>query len=159
MKKSNVVLGALLSVSALFLGGCNTTDEKVEQRTAKETPTRDMGELTTRGFETWAGSANIDIDQKSKLWTIHSATARDAFRIRGEISKAKTALFKELADGGRDMKMIDGLKKKIVKLDQERLDLMFKSLDSVEKVLGTSDQGRDYYRYLDELESRGFDGR
>lgn len=146
-------------MSFLVLGSCSVTEKRVETRVSKETPTHGAGELMVRGFEAWAGSSNIDIDQKSKLWTIHSSTGREAFRIRAEITKTKTALFKELAAGGQDPAMIDGLKKKIVKLDQERLDVMFKALDSVEKTLGTSDKGRDYYLYLEELETRGFDGR
>ncbi len=112
-----------------------------------------------RGFDTWAGSTNIDIDQKSKLWTLHSSTAREAFRIRDEITKAKSAMFKELAAGGEDKAMINGLKTKIVKLDQERMDIMFKALDSVQRILGNGRESKEYYLYLEELETRGFDGR
>lgn len=143
----------------LTLSGCTGADKKVEQRVAQETPTRSPGELMTRGFETWSSSANLDIDQKSKLWTVHSTTARDAFRIRDEITKTKSALFKELAKGEYDPKMVDGLKNKIVKLDHERLDVMFKALSSVEKILGKGRESQEYYRYLEEIETRGFDGR
>ena len=139
--------------------GCHSVDRKVDQLVAKETPASHGDDLTRRGFETWASSAELDLDQKSKLWTIHAATAHDAVRIRGEITKTKSALFKELAKANFDQKLIDGFKSKIVKLDQERLDLMFKALDSVEAALGRGRESRQYYRYLEEIETRGFDGR
>lgn len=159
MKISSVVLWICLPVSVSLLNACSGVDKRVEDRTAKETPAQERGALMARGFDTWAGSAQIDVDQKSKLWTLHSSTAREAFRIRDEITKAKSAMFKELANGGSDKEMINGLKNKIVKLDQERMDIMFKALDSVQRILGNGRESKEYYLYLEELETRGFDGR
>ena len=68
-------------------------------------------------------------------------------------------MFKELAKGDYNTGLIDGYKKKIVKLDRERLDVMFAALDKVEKVLGKGPKSREYYRYLEDLETHGFEGR
>ncbi len=158
--KSFVCVGYLV-VAVLALSGCASRqariDHSVDQIVAEETPTSQPGELALRGFEAWASSAEIDLDQKSQIWAIQAATARDAVRIRNEITMTKSALFKELAKGDFNLKLVDGFKDKIVKLDRERLDLMFAALDKVEDALGKGPKAREYYRYLDEMERRGFD--
>ncbi len=71
----------------------------------------------------------------------------------------KSALFKELAKGDYSKKLVDGFKTKIVKLDRERLEIMFAALDKVEATLGKGPHSREYYRYLEKMETHGFDGR
>jgi hypothetical protein len=68
-------------------------------------------------------------------------------------------MFKELAKGDFNSKLVDGFKKKIVKLDQERLNVMFAALDQVEDVLGKGPNNREYFQYLEEMETRGFEQR
>lgn len=144
-----------LMVTGLTLGGCATAVEKeVETKVAAEAPATQPGELAAKGFETWATSTSLNADQKSRLATIHSSTAREAMRIRGEITKTKSALFKELAKGNYEAKTINTLKTKIVKLDQERLDVMFKALDSVEKAIGRGEDAQKYYRFLEVMEAQ-----
>lgn len=114
------------------------------------------GELHAKGFEVWANSANLTADEKSKLAVIHNNTGRDAMRIKTEIGKAKMELFGELAKAKYDKKKVDSLKRAIVKLDSERLDKMFSSLEEVEKVLGKDQKARDYYKFLETLEKGQF---
>ncbi len=156
MKKVMTYGLMIVGLSAgLALGGCATATEKeVEAKVAAEKPATHTGELAAKGFDTWAMSTALTADQKSRLATIHSSTAREAFRIRGEITKTKSALFKELARGNYEAKTIDTLKTKIVKLDQERLDVMFKALDSVEKTIGRGEDAQKYYRFLEVMEAQ-----
>ena len=112
--------------------------------------------LQAKGFEVWATSANLTADEKSKLAVIHTSTGRDAMRIRSEIGKAKMEMFGELAKANYDKKKIDSLKKQIVKLDSERLDKMFKSLEEVEKLLGKDQKAREYFKFLETLEKGQF---
>lgn len=162
MTAMNVSLGQvkIAAVALMFMGlglaGCATKNPTVEAKVAAESPTHDRGELAARGFEAWSTSAGLNADQKSKLYTVHSATAREAFRIRDEITKTKSAMFKELAKGDYDEKVVSGFKAKIVKLDQERLDIMFKALASVEKTLGRGEEAKNYYRYLEMIEAQPF---
>ncbi len=152
-----VIVSVLLSVTGV-LSACATDASKVEERVQQEKPARDHGELAARGFEAWASSTEIDLDQKSKLWKLHSATGREAYRFRDEITKTKSALFKELAKGNYDQNLVNGFKTKIVSLDQDRLGVMFKALSSVEAILGRGDKAGQYYLYLEKMESRAFDG-
>ena len=159
MKVHSLVLCLGLAVSSATVYASKSVEKQVDQKVAQEKPATQPGELATRGFEAWASSSNIDLDQKSKIWTIQAATGRDAIRIRNEITMTKSALFKELAKGDYSTKLVDGFKTKIVKLDRERLDIMFAALDKVEEVLGKGPHSREYYRYLEEMETHGFDGR
>ena len=79
----------------VFISGCASTGEqsvpkRVEEAAGKEAPTRNMGELAARGFETWSKGVGLSADQKSKLFIVHTNTATEAFRIRDEISKTKS---------------------------------------------------------------------
>lgn len=147
---------------ALALGvGCASTGQepvahKVEEAAAKEAPTKNMGELAARGFEAWSKGAGLSADQKSKLFVVHTNTANQAFRIRDEISQTKSAMYKELAKGNYNPKMVDGYKNKIIQLDQERLDIMIKALASVEATLGRGEEAKKYYEYLDRVETQYF---
>lgn len=145
----------------VFISGCASTGEqsvpkRVEEAAGKEAPTRNMGELAARGFETWSKGVGLSADQKSKLFIVHTNTATEAFRIRDEISKTKSAMYKELARGQYNAKMVDGYKNKIIQLDQERLDIMIKALASVEAALGRGEEAKQYYEYLDRIETQYF---
>ncbi len=162
MKVLNVNLKVLVASVAL-LAGCATTGQEsvtaqVDEAAKKEAPTQNMGELAARGFDAWSKGAGLNADQKSKLFVVHTNTANEAFRIRDEISKTKSAMYKELAKGQYNPKMVDGYKNKIIKLDQERLDIMIKALASVESALGRGEEAKKYYEYLDRTESHYFRG-
>jgi hypothetical protein len=151
---------AAVGVAAVMIGCSSTVEKSVSSRvdaaSKKEVPTHDMGELAARGFEAWSKGAGLDADQKSKLFVVHTNTATQAFRIRDEISKTKSAMYKELAKGQYNAKMVDGYKNKIIALDQERLDIMIKALASVEAVLGRGEEAKKYFEYLDQNETRYF---
>ncbi len=134
----------------------DTTEAKVKDAVSKETPTINPGELAARGFEAWSEGAGLSADQKSKLFVIHTSTAREAFRIRDEISKTKSALYKELAKGEYNPKMVEVYKNKIISLDRERIDIMLKALARVEGTLGRGAEAQKYYEYLDKIETQYF---
>jgi hypothetical protein len=153
-----------VGVAAVMIGCASTTEtaseksvsKRVDEESKKEVPTQNMGELAARGFEAWSKGAGLNSDQKSKLFVVHTNTATQAFRIRDEISKTKSAMYKELAKGQYNSKMVEGYKNKIIALDQERLDIMIKALASVEAALGRGDEARKYYEYLDQIETQYF---
>lgn len=134
----------------------DTTEAKVKDAVSKESPTINPGELAARGFEAWSEGAGLSADQKSKLFVIHTSTAREAFRIRDEISKTKSALYKELAKGEYNPKMVEVYKNKIISLDRERIDIMLKALARVEGTLGRGAEAQKYYEYLDKIETQYF---
>lgn len=159
---SNVFRTLLVSCTAISLTACMGVDKKtrteVDQKVAEETPTQHPGELGERGFAAWATSSGMNDLQKTQMMEIQSMTERDAIRIRGEITKAKSAMFKELAKGNYEDRIIDGFKNKIVKLDHERLEIMFKALAKVKNVLGRSEQSKKYFEYMEMIESRDVAG-
>ncbi len=154
---------ALAAVGAAAMVGCASAGEKsvskqMDEAVRKEKPTHNMGELAARGFEAWSQGAGLNSNQKSKLFIIHTNTATEAFRIRDEIAKTKSAMYKELAKGQYNDKVVEGYKNKIIALDQERLDIMIKALASVEAALGRGEEAKKYYEYLDRIETQYFRG-
>jgi hypothetical protein len=149
-----VLLGGIAGCQSA--GRAELLNSNVRDAVQRETPTTQRGELAARGFEAWSKGAGLSADQKSKLFSIHTNTAREAFRIRDEISQTKSALYKELAKGDYNPKMVDSYKNKIISLDQERIDIMLKALASVETTLGRGAEAQKYYEYLDKIENQYF---
>jgi hypothetical protein len=155
-------LTGVLVLVAISVAGCagaqrsESVEAKAKDAVSQETPTVNPGELAARGFEAWSEGAGLSADQKSKLFVIHTSTAREAFRIRDEISKTKSAMYKELAKGEYNPKMVEVYKNKIISLDRERIDIMLKALTRVEGTLGRGAEAQKYYEYLDKIETQYF---
>lgn len=152
----------LVTATTLSLSACMAVDKKtraeVDQKVSEEAPPRMRGEMRERGFEAWANSSGMSEIQKSKMIDIQLVTERESSRIRDEINKSRSALFKELATGNYDERMINGFKRKIVKLDHDRLDLMFKALAKARSVLGRTEESKRYFEYMDMIEIRDVAG-
>ena len=67
-------------------------------------------------------------------------------RIRQEIGQAKATLFELMVNKNSSKKEIAVLRQKIVSLDKERLNMMFSSLDEVQKIISNKPEAVDYYR-------------
>ena len=159
---NETLMAGVFALVAGSLVGCagaprsESVEAKAKEAAAQETPTSNPGELAARGFEAWSEGAGLSADQKSKLYVIHTSTAREAFRIRDEITKNKSALYKELAKGEYNPKMVEVYKNKIISLDRERIDIMLKALTKVEGTLGRGVEAQKYYEYLDKIETQYF---
>ena len=152
----------LVTATILSFTACMGVDKKtrteVDQKVAEEKPPRSRGEMSERRFESWASSSGMNENQKREMTEIQISTEREERRIRDEINKSKSAMFKELATGNYDERMIVGFERKIVKLDHERLELMFKALAKARNVLGRSEQSKKYFEYMEMIDTRDFAG-
>lgn len=152
-----MVTATMLSFSAC-MGVDKKTRAEVDQKVAEEKAPQSRGEMSERGFTAWASSSGMNENQKREMTDIQISAERESVRIRDEINKSKSAMFKELATGNYDDRMIDGFKRKIVKLDHERLELMFKALAKARNVLGRSKESKKYFEYMEMIETRDFAG-
>ena len=125
------------SILVIFLAACtNSKEERIlDQRILAEIPTHESHEIANQGAQTFSDMSGVSEEIRLRLLQINLETADQAQLIETQILQTKSILFKTLATPNYKKSDINKLKKKLVKLDHERLDLMFRTIERVESVL------------------------
>lgn len=146
---------AILLIAGLGLPGCSSSqkqqeaslEEQVQAQPEANTPEA----IHARVVEAFDQAPGLTNEQKGQLSAIYNRTFSEAMMIRKEIGQSKSLMFELLATKDYRSKDVELLKKKITQLDQKRLNLMFKSLDDVQKVVGYGKDKEEIYRRLRDL--------
>ena len=128
---------------------CSTyrMSEEVQAQNIKAQPLADTPEdIALRAAEIFSGSPNLTTEQKDKIHTIYTNVYDESMSIRREIGQSKSLLYETLVKPDYKSTEINSLKKRIVGLDKKRLDIMYKALDDVQKIIaqGATDKERMY---------------
>lgn len=147
MKKLTITFITL--VAALSTMRCSTyrMNEEVQAQNIKAQPLADTPEdITMRAAEIFSGSPNLTSEQKDKIHTIYTNVYDESMTIRREIGQSKSLLYETLVKPDYKSTEINSLKRRIVGLDKKRLDIMYKALDDVQKIIaqGATDKERMY---------------
>ena len=147
MKKLTITFISL--VAALSTMRCSTyrMSEEVQAQNIKAQPLADTPEdIALRAAEIFSGSPNLTTEQKDKIHTIYTNVYDESMSIRREIGQSKSLLYETLVKPDYKSTEINSLKKRIVGLDKKRLDIMYKALDDVQKIIaqGATDKERMY---------------
>lgn len=125
---------------------------ELDQRIAAEPPANSPEEIADRGAFDFVSAPGLSSEQKQKIMVIYSRTYQEAMAIRSEIGKAKSLLFKTVATKAFASGDVERLKARIVELDKKRLDVMFKALEDVQKVIGTGKDKEEIYKHFHDNE-------
>jgi len=104
--------------------------------------------IAKSGHDAFMKAPGLTSDQREKLSQILNSTMNQAGKIRMEIAAQKIDFFAALTEGNSNPAKIKQIKKKIMDLDSERLNIMFKAMDEVQKVLGKNPEAGKYLRDL-----------
>lgn len=148
------VTAALLMVSVTM--GCaskkTTENPELDQRVRGEPTANSPEAIAHRAGQVFSSAPGLSPEQKMKLSDIYTHVYLEALSIRTEIGQSKSLLFKLVSSKDFKSKEVDQLKKKIVALDHRRLDIMFKALDDVQKVVGFGDDKGEIYQHFRQYE-------
>lgn len=147
----------LIALTLLGLSACSTANTKAEnadltQKVQMEPPAQTPEEIRNRAAEAFADAPGLTNEQKQKLEAIYQRTYAEALAIRTEIGQSKSLLFKTVAKADYKSNEVDRIKKRIVDLDQKRLNLMFKALADVQAVVGYGADKEEIYERLRDYE-------
>lgn len=144
----------MVSLSVIF--GCTSSqkseDEVLTQQIKEQAPADSPQQIAMRAAEAFSNAPGLTAEQKLKLHAIYTRVYSESMAIRHEIGQSKSLLFMTVAN--KDYKSVDvtRLKEKIVKLDQQRLKLMFDALEDVQKVVGKGIESEKIYKHLRDFE-------
>lgn len=152
----------MLIVAAVTMGliGCasETKTEKVEldKQVAAQPPVSAKGGVAGAAHMAFKDAPGLTDAQKIKLDEVLTSTFVESAKIKMEFGKTKGALFEAVVSPTGTKKQVDALKKRLVALDKKRLDIMLKSLDETEKIIGKNQKTAEYFQKIfSEISTRG----
>lgn len=141
---------------AALLVGCaskkTSENPELDQRVKAEPTANSPEAIAHRAGQVFSNAEGLSPEQKMKLSDIYTRVYLEALAIRTEMGQSKSLLFKLVSSKDYKSKEVDQLKKKIVELDQRRLDIMFKALDDVQKIVGFGEGKGEIYQHFREYE-------
>lgn len=148
--KKNLVL----FLSLLALASCSTTGSKEDRELNAKVKSQQSAdspqEIAARAAEAFSAAPGLSADQKMKLHSIYTRVYVESMQIRREIGQSKSLLFMYLANPDYKASEMNRLKKKIMNLDQKRLNIMFEAFDDVQKIVGRGvETDKIYQHFLD----------
>ena len=160
-KKIKYLSRAIILTIFMTFQSCSTTTTtstatKEEQTQAeqikKQVPADTPQEIAQRAASIFANAPDLTEQQKNKLNEIYTNVYDEAMLIRRDIGQTKSLMYMTLVKSDFRSTEIDSLKKKIVALDKKRLDLMFKALEDVQKIVGRGIDKENTYKQLGSFE-------
>ncbi len=134
---TKLIQGLLVVALTLVGAACAQSGVKKEvDHDVAEQPVRPMdGGVAYKGFESINQSTLSEV-QKEKFRDLHTRMMMQTTQNREQTSKLKGVLFETLAQPNFDENKVNEIKKRLVKLNKQRMDLMFNALDEVKEIVG-----------------------
>lgn len=141
-----------LTVGCATQASHSDPDSDLNAKVKAEAPANTPTEIARRGAQAFVNAPGLTPEQKLKLLDVFNRTYDEAIKIRGEIGQSKSLMFKLVASKDFDSKEVNELKKRIVALDQKRLNIMFKALADVQAIVGTGSEKEEIYKHFYDFE-------
>lgn len=135
ISKSFSVLAACIAMAAC---SSSPVETKVQADAEQQKDIHTTAQAATTGRLEIMTSSKLTNEQKEKFMNLMGETQKKTLTLREQSAKLKAALFEQLTQGKYDHKEVSVYKSKIQKIESEKMDLMFASLDEVRKILGVS---------------------
>lgn len=153
MKKNIFAIG--LGLLGLASAGCSSAkkdETQLKQEIQAQAPADSPDQIMQRAAMAFSNAEGLSADQKLRLQAVYSRVYSESMKIRREMGQSKSLLFMTLAKVNYKAAEITSLKKKIITLDQRRLNLMFSALDEVQKIVGKGIEAEKIYKHFEDYE-------
>lgn len=151
MKK--IILSLTIIAGLTSCANTDAKDSSLNNQIESQAPADTPQAIVERAASTFSNVEGINAKQRSRLSEIYTQVYFESTKIRREMGQAKSLLFQTLAKPEYKESDITKLKKKIISLDQKRLNLMFKALDDVQAVVGKGVTNADkIYQHFQDYE-------
>lgn len=152
-KISTAAIATLVLMSCAEVTKKNQQIQSEQKKTVQEMPPVEAPQdIVMRAASIFQGSPDLSDEQKNQLRDIYTGVYDESMAIRSEIGENKTLLYMTLVKKDYKSSEINKLTKKIVALDKKRLDIMFKALKDVQKIVGRGAAKEGLYKQLGSLE-------
>ncbi|MGE5086137.1 MAG: hypothetical protein ACM3MG_07520 [Bacillota bacterium] len=148
LNKATIFLSLATVLSFTACASTQNQNASLDQRISAEPRADTPEEIAQRAADTFANAPGLTTDQRQKLNKLYLKTYAEAREIRKEIGQMKSLLFREASQKKFKSGDINELTQKIVAADQRRLNIMFRSLEEMQQIVGYGADKKDLYEYL-----------
>lgn len=122
----------------LYLGGCtlSQTEKEIDRQIEQEAGVSSQRELAKRGHRLLLEDPSLSEEQRRKMRQLYARTFARSAQIRQKMGKTKSVFFKQLFKQVPNNDELRVLEKKLLRLNDEKMQLMLDSMQQARKILG-----------------------
>ena len=157
MKKTKIALYIIMILGSTFLFmSCahhqtqQTIDQKLQTVPATITPQA----LYDKAGDLIKNSPDLTAEQRNQLTDLHNKTHDELFKLQEQSLKLRDLLITDMVQPNYSVDEITQIKKRLKKVEQNRLNVVFNAVDKASVILGRSHGNYDIMRSLDEVPDR-----
>lgn len=135
----------------VFLASCTVSKKQeaaLNEKIQEQPPADSSEKVLDRAAMTFFNIEGLTVDQKTKLTDVYYRVYDESMKIRSELGKSQSLLFETVAKPNYKPSELNFLKRKITKLERERLKIMFNALDEVRAIVGYDMEAKRIYRHF-----------
>jgi uncharacterized lipoprotein YajG len=135
--KNQINLSLFALLASLAAAGCATTpNPAIEAKIAKEPPVANRQELQNEASQMIQSDKDLSADQKQRLEILRTKLGAQLDEISAQSLKLRSVLVQDVLSPGYSVDEVDLIKKRLKKLEDKRLTLMFDGVDQANSILG-----------------------
>ncbi len=115
---------------------CASTKKEIAQQKEKMPDIQTPEELRKTTRNIIATSENLSEGQKNDFLKLHESVISEVRKINNESRKLKAVMFNHLANESYDNGKVREIEKQLKKLNNKKIDIMFKAMSDARKILG-----------------------
>ncbi len=148
---------SVLGIIGIIACATKRVEKEIEQQVAAHPTPVIHTELVEKELQAIETPTTLTPQQKQQLQNLQQRMIADAFRNQEETSKLKRVLFETIVTSPYDRRKVTIVKKKLKKLNDEKMSNMFSTLREAERLLGDSPEieKRNIYTKLLKESPRG----
>jgi hypothetical protein len=127
-----------LSVAALILGGCASTDAKktLDEKLTHEVQVKDRADLARESKDLIEKSNGLSAVQRTSLLELREATQKESEVLRNESIRLRAVLIQDVLSPNYNQAEVDLIKSRMKDLEHKRTALLFNTVDKANQILG-----------------------
>lgn len=128
----------IVAMAGLMAFGCaqKQVEKQVDKEVSAEPARPGRRELSAKATDAIESSKTLNESQKERLHQLQARIAAENTKLREETSKLKGVLFETVTTLPYQPSKVDVIKKRLAKLNQDQLNLMFGALHEAEEIIG-----------------------
>lgn len=150
MKSKSLGLGLALSFAVLMVGCATPAQKRVDKQMQKESGVSSQSGLRMKGYQAILDSQDISKKQREDMLKLYAKTSQRIMGVRSEMGKLKGVLFQNLLKPNGKETDLNVVKRRLSRLNDEKLDIMLDALASARTILGKQLNEKILVPFMDE---------
>lgn len=127
----------LLTLACLAAAGCaSSTNKALDQKLSEQPAPANRREVLSKADQRIADSKDLSEDQRKRLTILRDQVTSQIDDINKQSLKLRSVLVEEILSPNYDLDEVNLIKRRLKKLEDKRLSLMFDGVDQANTILG-----------------------